>query len=346
MPGDPVEQARHYDAAGADELVFLDIAATVEERDTLMEVVARTAEQCFMPLTVGGGVRRLEDIRRLLLAGADKVSINTAALDNPPLIGQAAQRFGAQCVTVAIDAIARPGGGWEAMAKGGRQSTGRDAVAWAAEAAARGAGEILLTSMEPMLVAASAGCKLFKSNRVGTLEGPLAFDVQSGLVDESDGGVIDIFLQDAPGICAEHPAAHAALSLRFPAGQTGVIRIEEASPTAPSAAVVWRRADVTGKFYHPFPERRRRGRAAPVHLSATSTAISGRFDVSLPELRHTGAARITVRTADVAAAAEVFAKLGLTDPAGEDDDHRGARRHGSPRSSARSSSTRASGCAA
>ena len=146
--GDPVEAARAYDAAGADELCFLDISASHENRDTLIDVVRRTAEQCFMPLTVGGGVRRGGDVRNLLLAGADKVSFNTAAVNDPEIISQAAEKFGSQCIVVAIDAKQTQAGKWEIFTHGGRQSTGIDAVAFAEEMAARGAGEILLTSMD------------------------------------------------------------------------------------------------------------------------------------------------------------------------------------------------------
>jgi len=146
--GDPVEAARAYDAAGADELCFLDISASHENRDTLIDVVRRTAEQCFMPLTVGGGVRREADVRNLLLAGADKVSFNTAAVQDPKIISQAAEKFGSQCIVVAIDAKRTQAGKWEIFTHGGRQPTGIDAVAFAEEVAARGAGEILLTSMD------------------------------------------------------------------------------------------------------------------------------------------------------------------------------------------------------
>ena len=146
--GDPVEAARAYDAAGADELCFLDISASHENRDTLIDVVRRTAEQCFMPLTVGGGVRREVDVRNLLLAGADKVSFNTAAVKDPKIISQAAEKFGSQCIVVAIDAKRTQTGKWEIFTHGGRQPTGIDAVAFAEEMAARGAGEILLTSMD------------------------------------------------------------------------------------------------------------------------------------------------------------------------------------------------------
>ncbi len=148
--GDPVEQARIYDAAGADELCFLDITASHEDRGTLLDVVRATAEACFMPLTVGGGVRRIEDIRALLLAGADKVSINTAAVRSPDFVREAAEKFGTQCITVAIDA--KSGGatasGFEIFTHGGREATGIDALDFAARMAETGAGEILLTSMD------------------------------------------------------------------------------------------------------------------------------------------------------------------------------------------------------
>jgi cyclase len=146
--GDPVEQARIYDAAGADELCFLDITASHENRDTLLDVVARTAEACFMPLTVGGGVRTLDDIRRLLLAGADKVSINTTAVQRPEFVREAAEKFGSQCIVVAIDAKAVTSSTFAVFTHGGRRATGIDAVAWARQMTAFGAGEILLTSMD------------------------------------------------------------------------------------------------------------------------------------------------------------------------------------------------------
>src|SRR5262249_31806957 len=145
--GNPVAAAVAYDGQGADELVFLDIAASHEGRATMLEVVRRTAEAIYMPLTVGGGVGSLEDVRILLRAGADKVSLNTAALGRPALIRETAERFGSQCIVVAIDAKRR-NGGFEVYTHGGRRPTGRDAIAWAAEAAALGAGEILLTSMD------------------------------------------------------------------------------------------------------------------------------------------------------------------------------------------------------
>ena len=145
--GDPVEQARIYDEAGADELTFLDITASNEDRDTIYEVVARTAEEVFMPLTVGGGVRTVEDIRKLLLAGADKVSINTAAVHRPEFVAEAAARFGNQCIVVAIDAKATGRGKWEVFTHGGRKETGIDVIEWAQRMAVD-AGELLLTSMD------------------------------------------------------------------------------------------------------------------------------------------------------------------------------------------------------
>jgi len=180
--GDPVEQARLYDEAGADELCFLDITASSDNRDTLFDVVARTAEQCFMPLTVGGGVRTAEDIRKLLLAGADKVSINTAAVHNPEFVGEAAAKFGSQCIVVAIDAKSTGPGKWEIFTHGGREPTGIDAVDWAAKMEHFGAGEILLTSMDrdgtragfdielTRAVADRVGIPVIASGGVGTLD--------------------------------------------------------------------------------------------------------------------------------------------------------------------------------
>jgi cyclase len=180
--GDPVEQARIYDAAGADELCFLDISASHENRETLLDVVRGTAEQCFMPLTVGGGVRAVDDIRKLLLAGADKVSINTAAVARPGFVGEAARKFGSQCIVVAIDAKATAPGKWEIFTHGGRRPTGLDAVAWARRMTALGAGEILLTSMDrdgtkagfdvalTRAVADAVPVPVIASGGVGTLE--------------------------------------------------------------------------------------------------------------------------------------------------------------------------------
>ena len=146
--GDPVEQAKVYDAQGADELTFLDITASADNRDTIYDMVNKTAEQCFMPVTVGGGVRNTEDIRKLLLAGADKVSINTAAIYNPEFVREASQKFGAQCIVVAIDAKSTGSDKVEIFTHGGRKETGIDAIEWAKRMAEYGAGEILLTSMD------------------------------------------------------------------------------------------------------------------------------------------------------------------------------------------------------
>ena len=146
--GDPAEQAAIYDAQGADEICFLDISASHEGRGTLLDVVRRTAERCFTPLTVGGGVRSVENVRALLLAGADKAAINTAAVETPELINAAARKFGAQCIVIAIDAKEVAPGKWEIFTHGGRKPTGRDAIAFAVEAVNRGAGELLVTSID------------------------------------------------------------------------------------------------------------------------------------------------------------------------------------------------------
>lgn len=180
--GDPVEQATVYDAAGADELCFLDITASHEKRGILFDVVARTAERCFMPLTVGGGVRTNDDVRQLLLAGADKVSINTAAVHRPEFVGEAATKFGSQCITVAIDAKSVGPDRWEIFTHGGREPTGLDAVEWARRMEGLGAGEILLTSMDrdgakigfdialTRTVADAVGIPVIASGGVGTLD--------------------------------------------------------------------------------------------------------------------------------------------------------------------------------
>ena len=146
--GDPVEAAKFYNDSLADELVFLDITASSDDRSIMLDVVKRTAEQVFIPLTVGGGIRSIEDFRKILSAGADKISVNSAAVKRPELINEAAERFGSQCVVVAIDAKRREGGGFDGYLNGGRVNTGIDAVEWAKEAFERGAGEILLTSMD------------------------------------------------------------------------------------------------------------------------------------------------------------------------------------------------------
>lgn len=180
--GDPVAQAKLYDQQGADELCFLDITASSDNRETLYDVVAAVAEQCFMPLTVGGGVRSIDDIRRLLLSGADKVSINTAAVFNPDFVKEASEKFGAQCIVVAIDAKTVAPGKYEIFTHGGRKPTGIDAVEWAKRMVANGAGEILLTSMDrdgtkqgfdlPMTraIADAVTVPVIASGGVGTLE--------------------------------------------------------------------------------------------------------------------------------------------------------------------------------
>ncbi len=180
--GDPVEQARIYDAQGADELCFLDITATHEGRESMYEVIRRTAEMCFMPLTVGGGVRSTEDVRKLLLAGADKVSINTAAVKRPEFVGEAAEKFGRQCIVVAIDAKESGPGRFEIFTHGGREPTGIEAIGWARRMTELGAGEILLTSMDrdgtklgfdielTRAVADAVGVPVIASGGVGVLD--------------------------------------------------------------------------------------------------------------------------------------------------------------------------------
>ena len=150
--GDPVEIAKAYDAAGADELVFLDITASCEQRDTVVDMVRRVAANVFIPFTVGGGIRTVDDFKKLLREGADKISVNSAAIDRPELISEAADKFGSQCVVVAIDAKSREDGGWNIYKHGGRLDTGIDAIEWAKKVEALGAGEILLTSMDLSLI--------------------------------------------------------------------------------------------------------------------------------------------------------------------------------------------------
>ena len=192
--GDPVEIARRYDEAGADELTFLDITASSDVRDTIVNVIERVADQVFIPLTVGGGVRSVDDVRKLLNAGADKVSINTAAVEHPELVGEAAHRFGSQAIVVAIDARAAGPGKWEVYTHGGRKARGLDAVEWARAMAERGAGEILLTSMDrdgtksgfdlelTRAVASAVPVPVIASGGVGTLE-HLAAGIERGGAD-------------------------------------------------------------------------------------------------------------------------------------------------------------------
>jgi len=192
--GDPVEIARGYGEAGADEIAFLDITASSDARETIVDVIERVADQVFIPLTVGGGVRRVEDVRKLLNAGADKVSINTAAVEDPRLVPECAQRFGSQAIVVAVDARRREAGGWEVYTHGGRKARGLDAVEWAAKLAADGAGEILLTSMDrdgtksgfdlelTRAVAEAVPVPVIASGGVGTLE-HLAEGIERGRAD-------------------------------------------------------------------------------------------------------------------------------------------------------------------
>ncbi len=192
--GNPVEIARRYDEAGADELAFLDITASSDARDTIVDVIERVADQVFIPLTVGGGVRQVEDVRKLLNAGADKVSINTSAVDDPSLIVRAARRFGSQAIVVAIDARAAGPGRWEVYTHGGRKARGLDAVEWARTMAAHGAGEILLTSMDrdgtksgfdlelTRAVSEAVTIPVIASGGVGTLE-HLALGIERGRAD-------------------------------------------------------------------------------------------------------------------------------------------------------------------
>src|SRR6266568_5823411 len=226
--GDPVEAARAYDADGADELCFLDITASHEEREIMLDVVRRTAEGIYMPLTVGGGVRSIEDIRTLLRAGADKVSLNTAALERPELIREAAQRFGSQCIVVAIDAKREPGSPlrWDVHTHGGRRSAGRDAVQWAREVEALGAGEILLTSMDrdgtgdgydlelTRAVSEAASVPVIASGGAGTLE-----HLREGVVD----GKADAALVASLFHFGRHTIAEAKAYLR---GGGVIVRIE------------------------------------------------------------------------------------------------------------------------
>jgi len=215
--GDPVELAARYDAEGADELVFLDITASSDGRDTMVDVARRTADEVFIPFTIGGGIRRVDDARRLLRAGADKVSVNTSAVERPDLIGELAREYGAQCVVCAIDAKARPdGAGWEVYVHGGRTPTGRDAVAWAEEAVRLGAGEILLTSMDrdgtrdgydcalTRTVADAVSVPVIASGGVGTLQ-----HLVEGVVD----GGADAVLAASIFHFAQHSVAEAKATL-------------------------------------------------------------------------------------------------------------------------------------
>jgi imidazole glycerol-phosphate synthase subunit HisF len=208
--GDPVELAAAYDAQGADELVFLDITASAERRDTMVDVVARTADQVFIPLTVGGGVRGVDDVDRLLRAGADKVSLNTAAIERPELLTEVATRFGAQCVVVSVDARRVPAGGFEVTTHGGRRGTGLDAVAWASRAAELGAGEVLLNSMDADGTRAGFDLELIRAVRAA---------VSVPVIASGGAGQVADF---APAVAAGADAVLAASVFHF-----GTIRIGE-----------------------------------------------------------------------------------------------------------------------
>ena len=199
--GDPVAAARAYDAAGADELVFLDITATHEDRGTILDIVRKTASVCFMPLTVGGGVRSVDDVRALVLAGADKVGVNSAAVARPALIGELSRHFGEQCITVAVDAKAVSPGRWEIFTHGGRTATGIDAVAFCIDAARLGAGEILLTSMDRD--GTKCGYDLALTRAVADAV-PVPVIASGGV-----GGVDDL----APGVVEGHASAVLAASI-------------------------------------------------------------------------------------------------------------------------------------
>jgi cyclase len=226
--GDPVEQARVYDAAGADELCFLDITASHEERGTLLDIVARTAEVCFMPLTVGGGVRTPEDARALLLAGADKVAVNSAAVARPELVGDMAERFGSQCVVASVDARRVGEGKWEIFTHGGRRPTGIDAVAHARRLAELGAGELLVTSMDgdgtkrgydlalTRTIADQVSVPVIASGGVGTLDHLVA-----GVIEGHASAVLaaSIFHFGQHSIAEAHAAlAAAGIPVRSPVG--------------------------------------------------------------------------------------------------------------------------------
>ena len=199
--GDPVEQARIYDAEGADELCFLDITASSDNRDTIFDVVARTAEACFMPVTVGGGVRTLEDIRKLLLAGADKVSINTAAVNNPDFVREAARKFGSQCIVVSIDAKSTGPDKFEIFTHGGRKPTGIDAVSFAKQMTEYGAGELLVTSMDRDGTKSGFNLPLTRS---------IADAVHVPVIASGGGGTLDHMVE---GVTEGHASAVLAASI-------------------------------------------------------------------------------------------------------------------------------------
>ena len=213
--GDPVELAARYNQQGADELVFLDVAATVENRATLVDVVSRTAREVFIPLTVGGGIRSVDDAKAVIRAGADKVSLNSSAVRDPELVDRGAERFGCQCIVVAIDARARAGGGWDVYVKGGRENTGLDAVAWARQVVALGAGEILLTSMDGD--GTQAGYELELTRAV-------ADAVEVPVIASGGAGCIDHIAQ---ALDAGPQGGHASAALLASLLHDGVLTVEE-----------------------------------------------------------------------------------------------------------------------
>jgi cyclase len=227
--GDPVELAARYDAEGADELIFLDITASSDGRDTMVEIARRTAEQVFIPFTIGGGIRSVDDARGLLRAGADKVSVNTSAVQRPELISELATEFGAQCVVVAIDARSRDDGrGWEVYVNGGRTATGRDAVQWAREGARRGAGEILLTSMDRD--GTSEGYELALTTAVSTTVGvPVIASGGAGKLEDFAEVVVE----------ADADAVLAASTLHY-----GLMRVRDIKAAMAAAGIPVRLVDV------------------------------------------------------------------------------------------------------
>ena len=237
--GDPVELAARYDAEGADELVFLDITASSDARDTMVDVARRTAENVFIPFTVGGGVRSVDDARKLLMAGAEKVSVMTAAIDRPELVAEMANEFGSQCVVVAIDARRRDGGGFEVYTHGGRTPTGIDAVEWAERAASLGAGEILLTSMDRD--GTKAGFDLELTRRVTDAVGvPVIASGGVGTLDHLVEGVVDGGADAVLAASIFHFGEHSVAEVKAELERAGVI----VRPVTPSAGPA--DADPTG----------------------------------------------------------------------------------------------------
>ncbi|NND48949.1 MAG: imidazole glycerol phosphate synthase subunit HisF [Rhizobiales bacterium] len=231
--GDPVEAAQAYDAAGADELCFLDITASHERRGILLDVVRRTAEHCFMPVTVGGGVRTLEDVRQLLLAGADKVSINTATVRDPDFVRQAAEKFGSQCIVVAIDAKRVSEGRWEIFTHGGREATGIDALEFAEKVVALGAGEILLTSMDKDGTKSGYDIELTRevADRVGV---PVVASGGVGVLDHLVDGVTEGHAQAVLAASIFHFGEHSIMEAKRHMADAGVaVRLDGAGADGP-----------------------------------------------------------------------------------------------------------------